>query len=203
MFIEDPNDLDDIERMIKFNEIAEEYGRHIAAFETAPWVTEYDLLIRAGIELPAPQELDDEALTALLWRIIENLATRNTFLYDTDHLSDRALYTKLWEEVLHEPTKDYATVLDPEEITGLGAWQHCIDMCGCEGDDLLDYWKYYADEQTRQEDAALYTDMQMPPKEPCPYDRDRFLPRSLDEKLRERGELDEWDGPDPDEHTVK
>ena len=76
-------------------------------------------------------------------------------------------------------------------------------MCGCEGDDLLDYWKYYADEQTRQEDAALYTDMQMPPKEPCPYDRDRFLPRSLDEKLRERGELDEWDGPDPDEHTVK
>ena len=79
MFIEDPNDLDDIERMIKFNEIAEEYGRHIAAFETAPWVTEYDLLIRAGIELPAPQELDDEALTALLWRIIENLATRNTF----------------------------------------------------------------------------------------------------------------------------
>lgn len=198
MLIDDPNDLDDIERMIKFNELAREYGRHIAAFETAPWVSEFDLLKRDGITLGPPDGLDDDQLTALLWRIFESMAKRNTFFYNTDHLSDRTLYTKLWEEILHEPAKDYAAVLDEDELTELDAWVHCIDMCEMCGPDeeMLDYWRYYADDQTREEDAELYPEMKMPPKEPCPYDRDRFLPRDLEQQLRDRGELEEWDGPD-------
>ena len=196
--IDDPNDLDDIERMIKFNELAEEYGRQIAAFETAPWVSEFELLRRDGVTVLPPQELDDDALGALLWRIIESLAKRNTFFYQTDHLSDRAFYTQLWEEVLHEPSKDYSAVLDEDEITSLDAWVHCIDMCQADGE-CLDYWRYYADDQTREEDARHYPDIQMPPREPLPYDRDRFLPRDAEQKLRAQGKLDEWDGPDDDD----
>jgi len=201
MLIDDPNDLDDAERIIKFNELAHEYGRHIAAYETAPWVPEAELLKRDGIMLPQPDELDEDEISALLWRIIESMAKRNTFFYHTDHLSDRAFYTKIWGEVLHEPTKDYTAVLDEDELTELYAWVHGIDMCDMSdaSEELVLYWRYYADEQTRKEDAELYPDMTMPPSEPCPYDRDRFLPRDAEQRLRERGDLDEWHGPDDDE----
>ncbi len=196
MFVEDPNDLDDVERMIKFHEIAAEYGRSIAAWETAPWVSEFELLERDGVILPHPDDLDDDQLTDVLWKVIENMATRNTFFYHTDHLSEREFYERLYHEVLHEPAKDYSAVLDPDELTGPGAWVQSIDMCG--DDDLEAYWRYYADEETRREDAELHTDLQMPPSEPCPYDRDRFLPRSYEDAMIERGELELPDTFDPE-----
>lgn len=195
MFVEDPNDLDDIERMIKFNDLAEEFGRPIAAWETSPWVTEFELLERDGIKPPAPAELDDDQVTQWLWKVIENLATRNTFFYQTDHLSDRQFYEQLWHEVLHEPTKDYSTVLDKNELTSPNAWSHHIDMCDPQVDPT-DYWRYYADDRTRREDAGYYPDVPMPPREPCPYDRDRFLPKSPDERMMETGDDTRWDGPD-------
>mgnify|MGYP001266111019 CR=1 FL=1 len=191
MFVEDPNDLDETERMIKFHEIAREYGRAIAAWETAPWVTEYELLQRDGVQLRNPDDMDDDELTDLLWKIIESMATRNTFFYQTDHLSEREFYERLYYEVLHEPAKDYAAVLDPEELTGPGAWVQTIDMC--DDGDLETYWRYYADDETRERHAEQFPDMTMPPREEPPYDRDRFLPRSYEDAMMERGEFPEYE----------
>jgi hypothetical protein len=192
MFIEDPNDLDDVERLIKFNEIAQEYGRSIAAWETAPWIPEFELLRRDGIALPSPYELDDDELTKALWSIIESMAGRNTFFHHTDHLCDREFYERLYYDRLHQPTKDYAAVLDKEEITALGAVVHSIDMC--DGDeDSSEYWRFYADEADREEEAGLSPGFAMPPRQPCPYDRDQFLPRSIDERMMERGEIEPFE----------
>jgi hypothetical protein len=63
---------------------------------------EFARLTRGGLALPPPESLDDMALTAKLWELIGVLAERHVYLYHTDHLSDRELYTELVEEVLWE-----------------------------------------------------------------------------------------------------
>jgi hypothetical protein len=83
-------------------DLQEQFWERVTAFEEAEWSTSFEQLVQGGLELPAPEALDDTQLTAKLWEVIRALAMLRMFLYSTDHLSDRELYEALWHEVLRE-----------------------------------------------------------------------------------------------------
>jgi len=149
-------------------ELQEQFWERVVAFEEAEWGTSFDRLVQSGIELPAPEELDDSQLSAKLWEVIRGLAMLQTFLYSTDHLSDRELYEELWHEVLREETP-YMPVNDNSICH--------IDLVssGSEHDNEL-YLRYYADEEDRRRWAKDWPNDAMPEHEALPYDRDRHLP---------------------------
>ncbi|MCA1635126.1 MAG: hypothetical protein LC802_15900 [Acidobacteria bacterium] len=151
-------------------EVAAQFWQSVAAYEQAPLTTHFRQLEEAGVELPDPEAINDQRLTAKLWEMIEALARRRVFLGQTDHLSDRGLYTLLWRELLREPVKDMP--LDES-----AAWHIDITGSGSEEDTYL-YLKYYADEETRQCWAADFPDDGMPEHAEPPFGRDRYLPQA-------------------------
>jgi len=76
-------------------ELREQFWERVVAYEKAEWITPFELLVQGGMELPAPEELDESQLTAKLWEVIPGLAMLRVFLYSTDHLSNRELYEEL------------------------------------------------------------------------------------------------------------
>ena len=151
-------------------DIEEDFLQGVVAYESAPWTTHYQQLAEAGVELPDPETMNDEKLTAKLWEVIEALARMRVFLESTNHLSDRELYTELWNDVLREETK--AMVFDE-----YSAWH--IDLIGSGSEEHTYLWmKYYADEKTRRQWIKDWPDYEMPEHEDPPYDRDRHLPNA-------------------------
>lgn len=148
--------------------ISQKLQEHITAYENAEWITSFELLIQGGMELPAPEELDDSQLNAKLWEVIRGLAMQRTFLYCTDHLSDRELYEQLWHDVLREENPDMPSHED-------SACHIDLLSSGSEEDNEL-YLRYYADEETRRDWAKDWPDDVIPAHEAPPYDRDRHLP---------------------------
>ncbi len=65
-------------------------------------MTHKELLARDDVALPPPQELNDEALALKLIEVIHSPAEHRIFLENTNHFSDRELYTHLWEDALNE-----------------------------------------------------------------------------------------------------
>jgi hypothetical protein len=110
-----------------------------------------DLLRARGVECPPAESLDDAALHAKLWEVIQVMSEIGMVLEDTDHLSDRELYRFLVTDAL----------LVPEILCddGLG-FCHVSPIGGFSNEDIQIYQRYYADER----------------KERPPFDRDRFLP---------------------------
>jgi hypothetical protein len=151
------------------DEIHEKFLENVLAFETAPQTPLFDALVKNGIQLPAPQEVDDARLAATLWDVIRGMALFGAYLHSTDHLSDRELYHRLWAEILREPT-----VLMPEDPNFT---QHIDIIGGCSKEDIQLYLKFYADEEARQRWVERYPSDVIPAHETPPYDRDRHLPR--------------------------
>lgn len=149
-------------------EVREQFWEHVAAFEEAEWTTSFDQLVQGGMELPPPEEVDDSQLTAKLWEVIRGLAMLRTFLYSTDHLSDRELYEALWHEVLREENPDMP-------LNENSACHIDLVSSGSEEDNEL-YLRYYADEEERQCWAKDWPNDAIPAHEALPYDRDRHLP---------------------------
>jgi hypothetical protein len=200
----DPLNLEDTDRQIRINrlreeikelagdevvfgkssdcppEILEQFLQQVLDVERAQATTHLDLLARQGIRLRPPDELDDAHLHDELWELIRVLEQQRTFIYHTNHLSDRELYTHLWKCSLRE----WAIDLKGNPDAGCG-----IDLLsgGSDEDIELDM-KHYASEDERARWLKDFPDYQMPPHEDPPYDRDRFLPR--------RGWP--WDAPHPD-----
>jgi hypothetical protein len=138
------------------------------AWEDGPWTTNFAQLTAAGIDLPHPDTLDDTLLTAKLWEVIFALANLRVFLDQTDHLSDRELYTVLWNECLRHEVPDLPPHPDEaSHVEMLGGWSN---------EDILNYLRYYADEDEREHWRRDCPDQEMPPHEDPPYDRDRMLP---------------------------
>lgn len=143
---------------------------HMMAFDDGPWTSNYRQLLRAGVELPPPEFLSDDEVTAKLWEVIHALAAMRVFLSTTDHLSDAELYEYLWTEVLHEAVPD----LLPDQDSACH-----IDLLsnGSEPDTYL-WFRFFADDEDRRHWLASFPDYLMPERETPPYDRDRLLPKA-------------------------
>lgn len=150
-------------------EVEESFWKHVVDYEEAPWTTNFQQLENAGVSLPAPESLNDKELTEKLWEIIQKLALLRVFISQTDHLSDRELYTHLWTDSLREETKAIA----------MGPSSAChIELLGSySGEDMQLFLKYYADEDWRGQWHKDWPDEPIPPHEDPPYDRDRLLPK--------------------------
>lgn len=149
--------------------VEEEFLQQMLAFEHAQEVPHRELLVRDGVELPAPDELDDDQLALKLIEVIHKMAERRTYLENTNHLSDRELYTYLCDEVFNELTPDIDPALE----------MNChIALTTSGSDEDIQLWlRYYADEATRTEWAQDFPEMAIPPHEDPPFDRDRHLPQ--------------------------
>ena len=151
-------------------EMEEDFLRHVLEYETAEPISLLQLIENSGMEVPAPNSLDDNALTIKLEEVIDRMASLGAFLLHTNHLSDRELYGYLYREALREET-----VFFPESPN----WAFINDVTGSGSDeDNQLYLKYYANEEYRRQWARDWPDDRMPEREDPPFDRDRFLPQS-------------------------
>jgi hypothetical protein len=151
-------------------EMEEAFWKQVVDYEEAPWTTNFQQLENAGVSLPPPDSLKDEELTAKLWEIIQKLALLRVFIAQTDHLSDRELYTHLWTDSLREETKAMPLVANAAyHIELLGGWSE---------EDTQLFLKYYADEEWRQDWHKNWPKDPIPDHEDLPYDRDRLLPKA-------------------------
>ena len=151
-------------------DMEEEFLRQVLEYETAEPISLFRLLENTGVEIPAPDQLDDASLGVKLSEIVERMASLGAYVLHTNHLTDRELYTYLYVEALREEA-----VLFPENPS----YAYMIDLTGSgsETDNQL-YLKYYADEEHRKRWAQDWPDDPMPEHEDPPFDRDRFLPQS-------------------------
>jgi hypothetical protein len=150
-------------------EVEEGFWKHVVDYEEAPWTTNFQQLEKAGVSLPPPDSLNDEELTEKLWEIIQKLALLHVFISQTDHLSDRELYTHLWTNSLREETKAMPMVAG-------SAWH--IELLGSYSEeDMQLFLKYYADGGFRRQWHKDWPEDPIPKHEDPPYDRDRLLPK--------------------------
>jgi hypothetical protein len=151
-------------------DMEEEFLRHVLEYESAEPSSLLQLLTNSGLEISAPDALDDETLTRNLKDIINRMASLGAYLIHTDHLSDRALYEYLYHDGLREEA-----VLFPENPS----YAYMIDLTGSGSDeDNHVYLRYYADEKYRRDWANDWPDDTVPEHEDPPFDRDHYLPQS-------------------------
>lgn len=152
-------------------DMEEEFLRHVLEYETAERITLLKILAnKTGAELPAPDTLEDAGLTIILMKTVRDMAELGAYLIHTNHLSDRELYTYLFNDGLREEA-----VLFPENPM----YAYMIDLTGNGSDeDNITYLRYYADEEYRQRWAQDWPDDTIPDHEDPPFDRDQHLPRA-------------------------
>jgi hypothetical protein len=148
--------------------IVERFWQSVLDYETAPVVTDCELLTRDGLDLPAPEAMEDDNLTATLWQVIRLLAHQRTFLERTNHLSDRELYVRLWHKWLRDEHPDLP-------VDASNAWH--IDLLGgrTEEDVYLEH-QFYSTDQERRDWLESFPDYAMPAHVDPPFDRDQYLP---------------------------
>jgi hypothetical protein len=145
-----------------------EYARKMDLFMDGPTTTYFDQLVAAGVELPEPDVITDTNIRAKLWEVIAALASLRVVLDQTDHLSDRALYQQLFDDLLRGETP---------AIDDIGFTSHLSPLRPGERDaDTMLYLKYYADDQSRTLWAKDFPEDAMPAHEDPPFDRDALLP---------------------------
>ncbi len=151
-------------------DMEEEFLRQVLEYESAEPISLFRLLENSGLEIPAPDQLDDTTLTSKLKEIVERMASMGAYLLHTNHLTDRELYDYLYSDGLREEA-----VLFPENPS----YAYMIDLTGSGSEtDNQNYLKFYADEEHRQQWARDWPDDSIPEHEEPPFDRDRFLPQS-------------------------
>jgi hypothetical protein len=153
-------------------DVEEEFLRHVLEYESAEPTSLLTWLTNSGIEVPAPDQLDDKRLSIKLQEVIYGKAYVGAYLLHTNHLSDRELYEFL---------SDYLTekvVLFPENPD----YAYIIDLVGSpesgSAEDIQTYLKYYADEKARVKWGHDWPGDKIPKHEDPPFDRDRFLPQA-------------------------
>src|SRR5215211_3004429 len=107
--------LDRLESMPR--DVEEQFLRHVLEYETAEPTSLLTWLTNSGIEVPAPDQLDDKRLSIKLQEVIYGMAYVGAYLLHTNHLSDRELYEFLSdylteEVVLFPENPDYAYIID-------------------------------------------------------------------------------------------
>lgn len=166
-------------------EIEEEFLKGVFEYESAPVSCQFDVLLQSGMQLPAPESLDDATLHTKLWEIFHALAQRDVYVERTDHLSDRQLYEHLW----HDSLREQVAIMP----AGSGWINHIDILGGCSEEDNELSLRYYDDEETRRHWAEDFPDYVIPPHEDPPFDRDRLLPRPPEPDAPEAGDGFELD----------
>ncbi|PYS34382.1 MAG: hypothetical protein DMG14_29620 [Acidobacteria bacterium] len=146
-------------------EVEEAFLENVLAHETSPKRTLLDVLGESGVEVPRPKKLTDGELTAKLWEVIYTLLRQSIVIGNTDDLSDRELYTLLWNETLRQEF-----IISPR-------YTLYIDMTrtGVDGG-MPVYLKYYASEAQRNLYLEAYPDFKMPEHVDPPRRRDHLIP---------------------------
>jgi len=104
MPVEDPKDLERVDREIRINElqeeaseltvgkmhgwesdnyppeIAESFWQKVVDYEKAPRTCHLEQLVIAGVDMPPAESMTDEMLSAKLWEVIHRLAERRVFI---------------------------------------------------------------------------------------------------------------------------
>jgi hypothetical protein len=133
------------------------------------WTPPAEQIVAKNIPLLPPAETTDETLSPILWELLHNLALQGFYLLHTDHLSDRELYTELWERGLRDPA--YLPGRNPR-----GGWFH--DFLGSWDNDDMQLWlRFYATDDERARHADEYPKDNLPSKEKPPHNRDWRLPK--------------------------
>ncbi len=97
--------------------------------------------------------------SADLRTLIDHLADIGVILEFADHVSDRALYTWLIEQL-----GAHMTVM-------AGSFLHVSPIGGCSEEDNQIYLTYYATDEDRADWKARFPNDELPPKKEPPYDR--------------------------------
>ena len=138
-------------------------------YEKALYDTNFNRVVHGGIEMVRPSELNDTSLVAKLREVLCALAKIRCFVENTDHLSNRELYTWLWSDGLREETPD---------LSQLGGAWHVSPIGGGTDEDVAIFLKYYASEKERRRWKADFPNDPLPPHSGLPHHRDRSLPRA-------------------------
>jgi hypothetical protein len=188
----DPLDLDRVDQEIRINqlrlriedvaggeftsigdpnvapELEESFLEHVLEMEEHGFMRPFDVLQKAGVALPAPDGLDAAAITDTLWKLIHACAKHGLFMYHTDHLSDRELYTYLWSDGLREEMMGFG-------MPGGGCF---LDVIGGGSDEQITQGlRFYDSDEDRARWAKDWPDFPIPPREKPPFDRDSKLPQ--------------------------
>ena len=147
-------------------EVEEAFLKSVLEYETAPKKTLMDALVESGVNVPPPNDLPETELSHKLWEVIHGLLALRVSIGNTDHLSDRALYTLLYEETL------YVDVIIGTEQT----LQIDMTESGNYEDGLRTYLTYYASEKERRRYAKIFPKMHIPPHCEPPKRRDHLIP---------------------------
>lgn len=152
-------------------EVEEKFLERVLDFESTESTTHAKQIEAAGATLPAPETLSEAQVHEKIWEVIRVLATRHVYLHNTNHLSDRELYSHLCARSLREEVPDFPP--------GSG-WNSHIDIIGSGSEeDIALMLKYYYDEKERRDWKRRWPKDEMPPHVDPPYDRDRFLPEAV------------------------
>jgi hypothetical protein len=154
-------------------DVLEQFWQNVLEFEEAPFPERpiRELLVEDGVYPPPSTGLTDEEIEAHLERLIEALERRGLLLCQTNHLSDRELYTLLVERVLDEETEAFP--IDSGWFTHLEMSRYGAP----DGEDAVSvYLRYYADDIEREQWHRDFPNHPMPPHEDPPGDRDHRLP---------------------------
>lgn len=151
----------------EFKDSYAEYARKMDLFMDGPTTTYFEQLREAGIQLPEPDSVSDTDIRTTLWEVIAGLEKLRVFLERTNHLGDRELYARLWQEALREETP---------AIDEIG-FNSNLDLApiGDEAETVL-WLKYYADETDRETWLTEFPGDKMPAHEDPPFTRDDVLP---------------------------
>lgn len=161
-----PNGEDPSPVELELQEIEEQ----VKAMSTAPVTTYFRQLQRAGVKLPPPGMLNDRELKVRLDQVVQGMARLKIYLGHTDHLSDRELYTELWDGLLHIRVPD----VPPNRFT---LCFYSMLRVGDTNQDGTLYMKYYAGKKARRAWAREFPDKRLPARQKPPYNRDRHLPK--------------------------
>ncbi|MFN0121541.1 MAG: hypothetical protein ACKV2V_13695 [Blastocatellia bacterium] len=150
------------------DELEAEFYQRMDAFEKGEAPTLFDELRKMGIDLPPPENISDSQMSDKLFELAETLASLGAYIENTNHLSDRQLYTQLWSDTLREQA-----MFIPGDKNS--AWHMDMIGSGSEEHTML-FLKYYASEEYRRDWAERWPEDPMPEREIPPYDRDQYLP---------------------------
>ncbi len=142
-----------------------EFLESMLAWERAPALP-ISRWFEPQLTLPPPDKLDDDVLSTLLFDTIDRLFSCRIVLQDTEHLSDRQLYTLIYRDILP-------------------SWEKKVDLPGnhlswrCLDDSDTETWlRFYATESERIQ-WLEDNEGPLPEAESVPYPR--RLPRIVSE----------------------